>query len=58
MFVRINRNSQGKAYLQLVRSYREGGKVRQQVLFTLGRLDVLQSTGQIDNLVALSLIHI
>jgi hypothetical protein len=52
MFVRINRNSQGKAYLQLVRSYREGGKVRQQVLFTLGRLDVLQSTGQIDNLVA------
>ncbi len=52
MFVRLNRNSQGKAYLQLVRSYREGGKVRQQILLTLGRLDVLQSTGQIDNLVA------
>ena len=48
----MSRNSRGRAYLQIVRSYRQGGKVRQEVLFTLGRLDVLQATGQIDGLVA------
>jgi transposase len=37
-------------YLQIARSYRENGKVKQQVLFTLGRLDVLQESGQIDGL--------
>lgn len=51
MFVRVNRNNEGHSYLQIVRSYRDKGKVRQEVLLTLGRLDVLQATGQIDALV-------
>jgi len=52
MYVRVNRHATGHAYLQIVRSFREDGKVKQEVLFTLGRLDVLQATGQIDSLVA------
>ena len=52
MYVRLNRHATGHAYLQIVRSFREDGKVKQEVLFTLGRLDVLQATGQIDSLVA------
>lgn len=51
MFIRVNRNSSGAEYLQIVRSYRDNGKVKQEILFTLGRLDVLQSSGQIDGLV-------
>lgn len=38
------------AYLQIVESFREGSSVRQRVLSTLGRLDVLQSTGQLEGL--------
>lgn len=52
MFVRTSRNSRGQAYLQIVRSFRRDGKVKQEVVFTLGRLDVLQETGQLDNIVA------
>ena len=51
MFIRVNRNARGTEYLQIVRSYRDSGKVKQQILFTLGRLDLLQATGQIDDLV-------
>lgn len=51
MYLRLNHNAQGVAYLQIARSYREGGKVKREILFSLGRLDVLQSTGQIDALV-------
>ena len=51
MFIRFNKNSKGSTYVQVLRSYRENGKVRQQVLFTFGRLDVLQATGQLDALV-------
>jgi hypothetical protein len=51
MFVRVNKNSRGSAYVQIVRSYRENGKVRQEVLFTFGRLDTLQATGQLDGIV-------
>ncbi len=51
MFLRINRNAQGVRYLQIARSYRQGDKVKREVLFTFGRLDVLQATGQIDSLV-------
>jgi hypothetical protein len=47
----LNRNAQGIAYLQIARSYREAGKVKREILFSLGRLDVLQATGQIDTLV-------
>jgi transposase len=52
MFVRINRNASGHQYLQILRSYRQDGKVKQEVLLTLGRLDVLQATGQLDALVS------
>jgi hypothetical protein len=52
MYVRLNRHATGHAYLQIVRSFREDGKVKQEVVFTLGRLDVLQGTGQLDNIVA------
>jgi hypothetical protein len=51
MYLRVNRNAQGVAYLQIMRSYREDGKVKQQILFTFGRLDALQATGQIDAMV-------
>jgi len=51
MFLRVNRNSRGAEYLQIVRSYRDNGKVKQQILFTLGRLDLLQASGEIDGLV-------
>jgi transposase len=51
VFLRINRNAQGVSYLQIARSYRQGDKVKREVLFTFGRLDVLQATGQIDSLV-------
>ena len=48
MFVR-NKPSVGRGgvyeYLQLVRSYREGGKVRQQIIGTLGRRDQLVASG-------------
>lgn len=53
MFVRVKRsghNGRSHEYLQIVRSYREGGKVRQQVLGTLGRRDELVASGQIDQL--------
>ena len=51
MFVRAKKSGAYR-YLQLVRNERVDGKVRQQVLATLGRLDVLQETGQIDALIA------
>ena len=51
MFLRTNKNSQDRKYLQIVRSYRENGKVKQEILFTLGRLDILQRTNQIDSLI-------
>ena len=40
------------AYLQIAESYREGCKVRQRVLVTLGRLDVLRESGQLERLLA------
>lgn len=51
MYLRVIGNAQGRRYLQIVRSYREAGKVKCEVLFTFGRLDVLQATGQIDSLI-------
>ena len=53
MFVRIKRNvSKGIAYeyLQVVRSYREGGKVKQQIIGGLGRRDRLVASGELDGL--------
>ena len=37
-------------YLQIVRNERVEGRVRPQVVATLGRLDVLQANGQLDGL--------
>jgi len=37
-------------YLQIAQSYRSEGKVRQRILSTLGRLDLLQQSGQLDSL--------
>ncbi|MGY4707290.1 IS1634 family transposase [Candidatus Bipolaricaulota sp. J31] len=50
MFVRAKRV--GKyTYLQLVENRREGGKVRQRVLCTLGRMDVLAEKGGVDAII-------
>lgn len=37
MYVRVVGNAQGRQYLQIVRSYREAGTVKCEVLFTFGR---------------------
>lgn len=53
MFVRKKRsvrNGLEYEYLQIVRSFREGQKVRQEVIATLGRADKLLASGEIDGL--------
>ena len=49
MFFRVKRTG-SYAYLQIVESFRERGQVHQRVLSTVGRLDVLQATGQLEAL--------
>jgi Transposase DDE domain len=49
MYFRVKRTG-SYAYLQLVESFREKGRVQQRVLSTVGRLDVLQASGQLDAL--------
>lgn len=49
MFFRVTRTG-GYSYIQIAESYRDGKKVRQRILATLGRADILQSTGTIDRL--------
>jgi len=49
MFVR-SKKSGAYQYLQIVQNERIEGRVRQQVIATLGRLDVLQKNGQLDAL--------
>ena len=44
------KTSGGRAYLQIVESRREGAAVRQQVIATLGRIDELQQSGQLERL--------
>jgi hypothetical protein len=51
VFLRIKKSGQYE-YLQLVHNTRIDGRVRQQVLATLGRLDRLRGSGQLDNLIA------
>jgi hypothetical protein len=51
MFVRTKKSGQYE-YLQVVHSQRVEGRVQQHVIATLGRLDVLQRTGQLDALLA------
>jgi hypothetical protein len=45
---RVSRGGQVHEYVQLVEGHREGGKVRQRVVATLGRLDQLKASGQLD----------
>ena len=49
MYFRVKRTG-AYAYLQIVESFREKSQVHQRVLSTVGRLDVLQATGQLDTL--------
>jgi HEAT repeat protein len=44
------KQSQGRFYLQIVESHRSGDQVRQRVIATLGRLDELEASGQLDRL--------
>lgn len=49
MFARVKKSGQYE-YLQVVHNERIDGKVRQRVIATLGRLDVLRRNGQLDGL--------
>jgi Transposase DDE domain len=49
MYLRVKRTG-AYAYLQIVESFRERGRVHQRVLSTVGRLDTLQATGQLEAL--------
>jgi DDE family transposase len=51
MFFRV-KQSGPRQYLQIVENTRADGRVRQRVLTTLGRLDQLQQSGQLDGLLA------
>ncbi|MDE2351186.1 MAG: IS1634 family transposase [Alphaproteobacteria bacterium] len=44
------KQSEGRIYLQIVESARDGEKVRQHVIATLGRLDELETSGQLERL--------
>jgi transposase len=44
------KTSGGRAYLQIVESRREGAAVRQQVIATLGRVEDLRASGQLERL--------
>ena len=53
MFVRVKSVTQGGQryeYLQIVRSVRDGARVRQELVASLGRRDLLVATGQLDQL--------
>src|SRR3990167_3016365 len=39
MYIRITKNNKGQSYYHLVESFREGGKVRQKVLLSLGKVE-------------------
>ena len=49
MFFRSKKSGE-RTYLQIVESYRDAGRVKQRVIVTLGRLDQLQASGQLDSL--------
>jgi hypothetical protein len=51
MFLR-EKISKGHAYLYLVESVREGGRVRQRVIRALGRKEALLASGELDRLTA------
>ncbi len=51
MFVRSTKNKEGRIYLQVAENYRDKGKIKQRILCTLGRLDILRQDGQIESLI-------
>ena len=54
MFLRRKRSAQKSGtyeYLQIVESVRDGGKVRQKVIGTLGRTDKVLASGKLDSLI-------
>ena len=54
MFIRAKKSGSKNSprdYLQIVESFRDGKSVRQRVICTLGRLDLLQQSGQIEALI-------
>ncbi len=50
MFARVKKSGSHQ-YLQVVHNERIDGKVKQRVIATLGRLDILQESGQLDDLI-------
>jgi transposase len=56
MYTRVvkgrNKDGSSRYYLQLVESHRENGKVRQELIHSIGRLDILQASGGLDRLIA------
>ena len=56
MFFRV-KSAGSRQYLQIVKSTRQGKKVRQQVYATLGRLDELKASGQLEGLMRSGLRH-
>jgi transposase len=51
MFIRSKKRGD-RVYLQVVENYRDNGAPRQRVLWTIGRLDILQQRGQLDTLLS------
>jgi hypothetical protein len=56
MFFRV-KSAGSYQYLQIVHSIRRGEKVRQQVFWTLGRLDELKASGRLEALIRSGLRH-
>jgi len=56
MFVRAKKSGRYE-YLQVVQNERVGGRVRQQAVATLGRVDPLQDQGHIDALLSSYRLH-
>lgn len=50
MFARIKKSGKYQ-YLQIVENRKEGKKVKQRVLATIGRMDRLQTKGQVETLI-------
>ena len=50
MFARIKKSGKYQ-YLQIVENRKEGKKVKQRVLTTIGRMDRLQTKGQVETLI-------
>ena len=56
MYTRVvkgrNKDGSTRHYLQLVQAHRQNGKVRQKLICSIGRLDILHESGGLDRLIA------